>query len=194
MDRSLLLTTYPNLENTLIVLNTLQEEGIPLEKIGTALADGYGAQAVEYVKKTIGTASVVSSVGLGHVITGGILTLTNSMPSLLQKLQQIGIPKIDAEAYAESLRRGYVLVAVQVNPQNMSTERRCLQSVSPISIDQHVKKWRKNGWNGFDPMIDPYTSQELHLRRQFEKRQTLKRVDSSSETTIREYPFVNIQG
>lgn len=94
----------------------------------------------------------VTGAGVGAVAglaTGG----------LTDWLVGLGVPEEDAHYYAESLRRGAALVSVTAHQSDVDRAIHILQSNKPVDIDRRVTQWRNRGWNGFDPMVDPYTAE-----------------------------------
>jgi len=103
---------------------------------------GLGALAIPGIGPVIAAGPIVAGLagaGVGAV-TGGILGA----------LVDLGIPKESAEAYAESVRRGNVLVTVQAEDNRADEATRIMQRPGLLNIEQQVQDWRSSGWNGFD--------------------------------------------
>jgi hypothetical protein len=93
----------------------------------------------------------LAGAGVGAVaggVTGG----------LLGALVDLGVPEESAQYYAEGVRRGGTLVTVRT-PDDM-TDRAVdiLNRHDPVDINQRATQWRDEGWTGFDPDADLYTS------------------------------------
>jgi hypothetical protein len=117
--------------------------------------------------------------GVGPVITGGILAAlggaaagsgvgaatglaTGGLVSFL--MDTFGVSEEEAGYYAETLRRGGALVAVKAKAADIDPDRaeKILQGHNPIDIDRRMHQWRQQGWEGFDPMVDPFTAAEIN--------------------------------
>jgi len=111
---------------------------------------GLGALAIPGIGPIIAAGPIMAALagaGVGAV-TGGILGA----------LVDLGIPKESAEAYAESVRRGNVLVTAQVEDNRANEATRIMQRAGLIDIDSQVQEWRASGWKGFDtdaPVVAP---------------------------------------
>ncbi len=66
-----------------------------------------------------------------------------------------GVPKEDAEYYAEGVRRGGTLVTVNAEDSMASTAHDILQRHNAIDIDERSTQWRSGGWTGFDDKTEP---------------------------------------
>jgi len=111
---------------------------------------GLGALAIPGIGPIIAAGPIVAALagaGVGAV-TGGILGV----------LVDLGVPQESAEAYAESVRRGNVLVVAQVEDNRVDEATRIMQRTGLLDIDSQAKDWRANGWNGFDPNATATTS------------------------------------
>jgi len=103
---------------------------------------GLGALAIPGIGPVIAAGPIVAALagaGVGAV-TGGIIGA----------LVDLGIPEETAHEYAESVRRGNVLVTAQV-PDNRSEEAtRIMQRPGLLDIQREAETWRASGWKGFD--------------------------------------------
>jgi len=103
---------------------------------------GLGALAIPGIGPIIAAGPIMAGLagaGVGAV-TGGILGA----------LVDLGIPQESAEAYAESVRRGNVLVTAQVEDNRANEATRIMQRPGLIDIESQAKEWRSSGWKGFD--------------------------------------------
>jgi len=103
---------------------------------------GLGALAIPGIGPIIAAGPIMAALagaGVGAV-TGG----------LLGALVDLGVPQESAEAYAESVRRGNVLVTAQVEDNRANEATRIMQRAGLIDIDQQAQEWRSSGWKGFD--------------------------------------------
>jgi hypothetical protein len=88
--------------------------------------------------------STLTGAGVGAV-TGGVTG------GLLGALIGLGVPEQEAEYYAEGVRRGGVLVTVQVDDNDTDMIMEVLNRHDPIDINERATQWREHGWNRFDP-------------------------------------------
>jgi len=103
---------------------------------------GLGALAIPGIGPVIAAgpiAAALAGAGVGAV-TGGIIGA----------LVDLGIPEESAHVYAESVRRGNVLVAAQVEDNRVDEASRIMQRAGLIDIEHESAGWRASGWNRFD--------------------------------------------
>lgn len=103
---------------------------------------GLGALAIPGVGPVIAAgplAAALAGAGVGAV-TGGIIGA----------LVDLGIPEESAHMYAESVRRGNVLVAAQVEDNRVNEATRIMQNQGLIDIEREASGWRSSGWSRFD--------------------------------------------
>jgi hypothetical protein len=92
--------------------------------------------------------STLTGAGVGAV-TGGVTG------GLLGALIGLGVPEAEAEYYAEGVRRGGVLVTVQVDDSDTDRIMETLNRFDPVDINERATQWREHGWNRFDPNALP---------------------------------------
>jgi hypothetical protein len=108
---------------------------------------GLGALAVPGVGPIIAAGPILAALtgaGLGAV-TGG----------LVGALVDLGIPNEEADLYAEGLRRGYSVVAVQSPDERVDQARLIMDRAGLIDLQQRAGEWRATGWSRFDPTLEP---------------------------------------
>jgi len=108
---------------------------------------GLGALAIPGIGPVIAAGPIVATLagaGVGAV-TGGIIGA----------LVDMGIPEESAQAYAESVRRGNVLVTAQVADNRVDEATRIMQRKGLIDIEREAASWRASGWKGFDANSAP---------------------------------------
>ena len=113
---------------------------------------GLGALAIPGIGPVIAAgpiAAALAGAGIGAV-TGGIIGA----------LVDLGIPEESAHVYAESVRRGNVLVAVQAADDKASEVTRIMQHTDLIDIERESETWRSAGWNRFDESTPVTTTTE----------------------------------
>jgi len=118
---------------------------------------GLGALAIPGIGPIIAAGPIMAALagaGVGAV-TGG----------LLGALVDLGVPQESAEAYAESVRRGNVLVTAQVEDNRADEARRIMQRKGLLDIDQQAQEWRSSGWKGFDTTATPAVAPANDVRK-----------------------------
>ncbi len=81
-------------------------------------------------------------------------------------LVSLGVNDSDAGAFAEGLRRGNTLLAVQAEEAAGADIHQILASHQPINITERTEQWRKAGWAGFQPHAQQYTAEQRAAERQ----------------------------
>ncbi len=110
--------------------------------IGPVLAAGPLAAAIGTTAATVGAGAL--GAGIGAAAGGLIGGLVGS-----------GVPKEEAEYYAEGVRRGGTLVSVSTNDAMASTAYDIMGRHNVIDIDERVATWRGEGWSGYDASTEP---------------------------------------
>jgi uncharacterized protein (TIGR02271 family) len=98
-------------------------------------------------------AAALAGAGIGAV-TGGIIGA----------LIDLGIPEESAHVYAESVRRGNVLVAAQVADGRVDEATRIMERTGLIDIEREAEGWRSSGWSRFND-ADGYTDRTIDRQR-----------------------------
>lgn len=72
----------------------------------------------------------------------------------------------EAGHYAEAVRRGGVVLAVDV-PEGASVDevRDALLDAGAVDIDERVEQWRQRGYTGYNPESPPYSAEEIARER-----------------------------
>jgi hypothetical protein len=122
-----------------------------------------------------GTTGAAVGAVLGAV-TGGITA----------SLVNVGVPEDEAEYYAESVRRGDILVTVTANGDDARDAMNIMQRHYPVNVENRATEWRKSGWEGFDPEGDPYDADALARERAMYGKDSVEQYDDA----VRNYPKV----
>lgn len=102
--------------------------------IGPVIATGTLAGALA---TTLGMTAIGAGVGAA---TGG----------LLGALVDLGLPREEAEFYAEGVKRGGILVSVQTDNQNAEEIGEILRGAGAVDQDTRRQTWQNAGWTSFD--------------------------------------------
>lgn len=98
---------------------------------GSALATLFGASA--------------AGAGVGAV-TGG---------ALLGGLVKTGVANEDIDIYAEGIKRGGILLAASVDPEQVDTVTRLMYETGAIDTENLRQEWKAEGWEKFDDSQEP---------------------------------------
>ena len=105
--------------------------------------------------------------GIGPVLILGYLVKTfcsngSTQKSLVNILEMDMIPKVDAHAYTEGVRRRGVLVLVKADAAGSIRALNILEQSCPVDIQDLSNYWRKNGWTHFDETAKPLANRCLN--------------------------------
>jgi len=68
--------------------------------------------------------------------------------------------------YAEAVRRGGAVLAVEVDDSRVDAARDALMECGAIDIEEQVSSWRSQGWSGHDASAAPYSREQAAAERQ----------------------------
>lgn len=101
--------------------------------------------------------------GIGPVIAAGPIAagLTGAAVGaatggLIGALAGWGVPEDEAGFYAEGVRRGGTLVAVQADEHEVDRAMKIMNRFNPVDIEKRTSQWRSSGWTRFDPNAEDY--------------------------------------
>jgi hypothetical protein len=132
------------------------EEGATVGATGGAVLGGVGGLLVG-----VGALAIP---GVGPVVGGGVLLATlagagigAAAGGLVGALAGAGIPEEEAHVYAEGVRRGGALVAVQVETDDEAYRAAdVLNQHNAVDINERAQEYRAAGWTGFDENAQSY--------------------------------------
>lgn len=102
--------------------------------------------------------------GIGKVVAAGLLANALGSPAaseggILAALAHMGMPEQQAQYFAEGVRRGGALVAVQAENLPVAMVQNFLANNNVVDMDARGASWREHGWQHFDPQApDPTAS------------------------------------
>jgi stress response protein YsnF len=67
---------------------------------------------------------------------------------LVDTLVDIGVPRGEASAYAEGIRRGGTLVVVEASEADAERGLAIMNRRHPVDLDERTTQWRQAGWTG----------------------------------------------
>lgn len=122
-----------------------------LAGLGAVTIPGLGpAFAAGVLSSTLGLAAGGAGVGAG---VGGILGA----------MLGLSIPEEEAQIYAEGVKRGGVLVAVQAGDEQAGRVRTILNRQGALEPQALAESWRQEGWVCFDEDQDPDACPPLRI-------------------------------
>ena len=153
-----------------------------MTKIAVALYDDYAAAQEtlnELIAAGIGRTdiSVISHNAPANAPAGGVtgtatssggegpLGRLTSGESVLDKLTDLGVPRDEAEIYAEGTRRGSSLVLVRADENDAEEAASIMERRRGIDYETRSAAWRAEGWTGYEASAYPYTTDEADLER-----------------------------
>jgi len=119
----------------------------------TAMFDGR-AEAERAVQALVSEAGVDRSavrVDPGSEAAAGDTAATSGHEDrgFLASLKDLFVPDEDRYSYAEGMRRGGVLVSVQVDDARIDRAMDVLERHGAVDLDEREASWRKEGWTGY---------------------------------------------
>jgi uncharacterized protein (TIGR02271 family) len=95
-------------------------------------------------------AVIVSRLEQAGIPRGDIDVHSNASDTLIDDLEDAGVPRSDAHAYAEGVRRGGSLVAVECADDEVDRVLGILDDEGILDLDEQQAAWRSEGWQGYD--------------------------------------------
>jgi len=83
-------------------------------------------------------------------ISRGITTYTDASDNLTDDLENLGVPRSDAHAYAEGVRRGGCLIVIECDDDQVDRVIGILDDEDVLDLDEQQNTWRSEGWQGYD--------------------------------------------
>jgi len=121
------------------------------------------AEAGETTEKDGGAgATRLTLPGIGEALAGGpIATMLGNDGGLIKALQDDGVPDRQAHHYAESIRRGSILVMVQTSDEEAETAADVMSRHGAIDVDRRASRWQQSeNYAGFNEQATPLSQEE----------------------------------
>jgi uncharacterized protein (TIGR02271 family) len=100
---------------------------------------------------SIGATNVRVLPDYGEGTTTGTTGTASHESGFLASLRNFFMPEEDRYGYAEGLRRGSYLVAVDTDDARADHVMDVLEEHGAIDMDEEEKRWRSEGWRGYEP-------------------------------------------
>lgn len=111
---------------------------------------------------------VLAIPGFGPVLAAGPLVaglagagLGAAVGGLVGALVSWGVPPEEAELYAESVRRGSILVGVKTPDERAQQAVNVMNNHGPVDVERRSEYWRSSGWAGYDPDAPAWSDAEV---------------------------------
>jgi len=95
-------------------------------------------------------AMIQTSPGEGVTDTGYDKSRPYEEKGFFGSLKSTAVPDEDRYTYAEGMRRGSVLLTVQVDEAYLDRAADVLEHAGAVNLDEQEETWRKSGWTGYD--------------------------------------------
>jgi uncharacterized membrane protein len=131
--------------------------GAAIGGVGGLLLSAAGAFTIPVIGPILAAgpiAAALTGAGIGAATGGLIGALTES-----------GVPEEHAHHYAESVRRGDVLVTVRADENLADQVCDIIDRNNAVDVDERVSDWKERGWSGYNSDATPYTDEELRSER-----------------------------
>jgi hypothetical protein len=149
----------------------LTSEGVHKHVAGAAKVGGVGAAIGGLGGLLLGLA-MLSIPGVGPVVAAGPLAATlvgagagAAVGGMIGGFTDAGVTPVDAEYYAEAIRRGCTSVVVKADVDRAGLAAEIINRHKPIDIHERVQAWQKAGWQKFDPAARPLSVDEIATER-----------------------------
>ncbi|MBL0407708.1 YsnF/AvaK domain-containing protein [Microvirga aerilata] len=93
---------------------------------------------------------IVSRLEQAGISRGGINVYSDASDNLIDDLENAGVPRSDAHAYAEGMRRGGSVVAVECDDDEVDRLIDILDDDGVLDLDEQRTAWNSEGWQGHD--------------------------------------------
>ena len=153
-------------------------DGVDDRAEGAGAGAGIGA-ALGGAAGLLAGLGIMAIPGLGPVVAAGWLAATavgavagGAAGGIIGALTQAGVPKEEAELYAEGVRRGGTLVTARV-PDGDRARCEAIMNQAAVNIREREQMYRESGWSGFDPSAKPYNAEQVRKERDIYRERTI---------------------
>jgi hypothetical protein len=147
--------------------------GVEVDQVGTDVATGMATGGVigglGGVLLGLGALAIP---GIGPIIAAGPLVaglagagVGAAVGGLVGALVSWGVPQEEADLYAESVRRGGILVGLKVDESRVEKAVGIMNRYNPIDVERRSEYWRETGWTGYDANSPAWAPEEIDTDR-----------------------------
>jgi uncharacterized protein (TIGR02271 family) len=95
-------------------------------------------------------AEIVSRLEQAGISRSYVEVYSHASDALIDELESAGVPRSDAHAYVEGVRRGRSLVAVECDEGEVDQVISILDDDGVLDLDEQQTSWRSEGWQGHE--------------------------------------------
>ncbi len=95
-------------------------------------------------------AEIVSRLAQAGISHSNVEVYSHASDNLIDDLESAGVPRSDAHAYAEGVRRGRSLVTVECDEGEVEQVISILDDDGVLDLDEQQTSWRSEGWQGHE--------------------------------------------
>jgi len=95
-------------------------------------------------------AEIVNRLEQAGISGADVNVYSTASDNLIDDLETAGVPRSDAHAYAEGVRRGGSLVTVECDDDEVDQVLAILDDDGILDLDEQQTSWRSEGWQGYD--------------------------------------------
>jgi hypothetical protein len=130
--------------------------------VGATLGGGAGLLAGLGLMAVPGVGPIVAAGWLASTAAGAVAgAITGAAAGgIVDALTDDGVPETEAQAYAEAVRRGGILLSVKTTPENEADVIAALDNNRPIDLALRRGDWERDGWKDYDPASPAYSPDE----------------------------------
>ena len=153
------------------VLATFDDAATAQRAMEALIAEGFDRNNVHLQ----GASSVPSGEGSsmrGDVTDAGVTQQRSSSQGAMSTVGNFfknlfGSDNDDAGTYAEAVRRGSIVVAVDAqDDEQLDRARTVMEEMGSVDVDSRANRWKQQGWTGFDENSEPFSDDERESERQ----------------------------
>lgn len=130
--------------------------------IGAGIGGAAGVLAGLGLLAIPGAGPIVAAGWLASLAAGAVAG--GAAGGIIGALTESGVSEDEANVYAEGVRRGGAIVTVRTDEFSRSRVEGLLDS-SAVNWRERADRWRKQGWNKFDPAAPAYTTDQVRSER-----------------------------
>ena len=122
---------------------------------------GLGALAIPGIGPILAAGPLAAALGVtvGSTLTGAAIGAAAG--GIIGALTHLGVPKDQAEYYAEGVRRGGTLVTVTTGDENAQRAVDIMNGAGAVDIDARGTDYRTGGYAGYTQTAPAYTHDEI---------------------------------
>ena len=107
-----------------------------------------------------------SAWGTGDATYGGQVKREGGLRGFFAELFGMGDDDESRGHYSEAVRRGSIVLTVEVNDDQIERATGILEDCGAIDVDERVERWKAAGYTGYDEQTKPLTRDEIAQDRQ----------------------------